>query len=294
MKRITLLLTLLLSLALQGLAETPVGNPNLPARLEFIYSSTKFAAKIDGQDLTPGEGMKIVQEFSPGKHMVDIFAIKGLFKIEPFGSTTIDLPGGYLTRAVLKDGVLQVLDNVPLPGTVPAAQPVPAPVAAPETVVTTTTVTTRTAGTPVATPTQTVTMGLGMPGMENMGVTMNVSGMESSSTMQTEETVTTVTTNAPVAVVAPVQQRPSKLVFLSEEGMCTVYIDGKKRTELPMSGIDEMATATVFDLMPGKYQLKVEGFEVWYDGIFTVGSGEEIKLRVEPNSLTEIGRNPLP
>lgn len=291
MKRITLLLALLLGFALQALAQAPVGNPALPARLELSFADMKHMARMDGQNLDPGAEMKLVQEFSHGKHIVEILAVKGLFKLEPAGETILDLPGGYLTRARLKGGVLQVIDTIPLPGTAPVAAP--APVVEPVIQQVTTTTVTTTTGAPAA-PAQTVTLGMGVPGMQGMGVTMNVSGLEASSSIQTQETVTTVT-STPVAAPAPVAPaRASKIVFLSEEGMCTVYIDGKKRTELPMSGIDEMASATVFDIMPGRYQLKVEGFDVWYEGILTVGSGEQIKLRVEPESFTEIDRSPLP
>ena len=287
MKKLMLALCMLLGLTLQSFADTPAGNPNQAARLEFIYTSTKFIAKLDGQDLSPGEGMKVVTEASHGKHLIEVYAVKGLFKVEKHSDVTVELPGGYLTRISLNNGEVQVLDTVPLPGSQPVA-------AAPATEQVTTTVsTTAVSGAPSQTVSVGVGMGVpGMAGMEGVGLTMNVSGMDATGSVGIQETTTTTTTTTTAA--APVAVRPSKLVVMSEEGMCSVYIDGKKRVELSISGIDEMASGTVFDLMPGSYQLKIEGFDVWYEGILKVGSGEEIKLRAEPGSMKEIGRNPLP
>jgi hypothetical protein len=117
MRSITPLLALLLAMAMQALAQAPAGNPALPARLELSYGDMKHLARMDGQNLDPGTEMKLVQEFGHGKHVVEILAVKGLFKVEAVGETILDLPGGYLTRARLKDGVLQVIDTIPLAGT---------------------------------------------------------------------------------------------------------------------------------------------------------------------------------
>ena len=136
-------------------------------------------------------------------------------------------------------------------------------------------------------------MNLGLPGMGAGSVTMQVSGMSGQESV--EETVTvTSTVMEPGDEPAPVVgTSPSKLSFMSEQGMCTVYLDGSQRLELPLSGIDEMAKDSIFDLKPGSYQIKVEGFETWYEGVLQVGPGEEVKIRVEPQQFTIIGRNPL-
>ncbi|MFA7331861.1 MAG: hypothetical protein WC326_12400 [Candidatus Delongbacteria bacterium] len=277
--RLLTFLVLLLSLAC-GRASA-AGDPTKPARLEFVYPGPGLMARLDGQNLTPVEG-RCMTEVGAGRHLLEVYKQTGMFKADKVADTTVELPGAMITRITFKDGQLLVLDTIPVPGAVTPPTAAPAPQA-------TTTTTTRTVRSQA--PAEQVTLNMGMPGMGMGSVTMQVSGMNEGIV---EETVTTTTSGLPEESDSPaVPLRPSKLTFLSAEGMCTVYLDGKKRAELPLSGIDEMATATIFDVQPGAYQLKVEGFEVWYEGVLQVGSGEEVKLRVEPQSFKLIGRNPL-
>ncbi len=50
---------------------------------------------------------------------------------------------------------------------------------------------------------------------------------------------------------------------------------------------------TILGLKLGKYLIKIEGFEVWYQGKLQVGSGENIKIRTEPCTFEIIGRDPI-
>lgn len=273
------------------------GDPSWPARLEFVYPGTKFVAMLDGAVLEATEGMKATVETGHGGHLFEIHAVKGLFKTEKIADLTIDLPGGWITRATWTGGELKILGQTPQPGWAPkpatAPAPADAPVAAATVQSTTVTTTTTTGAAPAG---ESVSMRIGMSGMPGMGMNVQMSDQATVTVQETTTVTTKVSTpdlpSAPAAV--PVPTRPSKLTVLSEEGMCTVTLDGRERLELPMSGIDEMATGTVFDLLPGRYLLKIEGFDVWYEGPLDVGSGEEIKVRTEPGRFEILARNPLP
>lgn len=86
---------------------------------------------------------------------------------------------------------------------------------------------------------------------------------------------------------------PSRLIFLSEEGMCDIFIDGEKVAAIELPMIDEIGKAEIEDLSPDTYLVKVEGFDVWYDGKLDVGSGEEIKIKVEPDHFEIISRKSI-
>jgi hypothetical protein len=284
MRLLSALLVLIgLVCAQRSLHAAETGDPAKPARLEFIYATPGFMARLDGQNLQPNQETRCVTEVGAGKHLLEVYKQTGLFKAEKVADTTVELPGAMITRLTFREGKVVVLDTVPVPG---AATPQAAPAAAPAQ--TTTTVTTRTVRGQA--PAETVTMNVGVPGMG--GVALEVGGMTSTGYVE-EETTTTTTREAEEAPAVEAAPRPSKLSFMSEQGMCTIYLDGSKRLELPLSGIDEMAKGSIFDLMPGNYLIKVEGFEVWYEGVLKVGSGEELKIRVEPQQFKVIARNPL-
>lgn len=282
------------------------GDPTWPARLEFVYSGAKLMAKLDGATLEATEGMKATVEVGHGGHLLEIYEMKGLFKAEKIADRSIDLPGGWITRATWTGGELKILGQSPQPGwaarlnetaaAVAVQEPDAIPLASSTTTTVSRTTTTTTSG--VAPGTESVSMRVEIAELPGMAVSMQVSGQKT----VTRHEATTIATNSSASssalrsvdppVVAPV--RPSKLTLLSEEGMCTVHLDGRERLELPMSGIDELASGTIFDLLPGRYLLKIEGFDVWYEGPLDVGSGEEIKVRTEPGRFEILARNPLP
>jgi TolB-like protein len=86
---------------------------------------------------------------------------------------------------------------------------------------------------------------------------------------------------------------PSRLIFLSEEGMCDIFIDGEKVAAIELPMIDEIGKVEIEDLSPDTYLVKVEGFDVWYDGKLDVGAGEEIKIKVEPDHFEIISRKSI-
>jgi len=207
----------------------------------------------------------------------------------------INIPGGYIVRVSFKNSIIDVFETVPIPGLnlsqtesmqtiTTESQPA---ITTTSTTVTTTSSTTRegilielSAGrekTPISLP---------IP-----GVTGITNSMEMVETTVTTTTTGTATPAKPIIVSTP--QRLSKITFMSEKGMCDIYLDGQQKLELPIGNIDELAKSTIYDVKPSTYLLKIVGFELWYEGKLKVGSGEEVKIRVEPESFKIIGRNPL-
>ncbi len=270
-----------------------IGDPNHPGRLEFIYPDHKLMAKIDGMDLEPTEGMKATIELSHGKHLLQIFKMKGMFKAETIIEENVHVAGGHITRVTIKNNTLDVIETAPIPGMIPeTTKPPESTKAEPAGSATTTTTTT----TMTAESTENVSTSLGA-GNANVNIAVNMPGMSTKTTV-TEQTTTTMKTTEstapPTTEPIKVDTRYSKVIFMSSEGMADIYIDGKKKLELPMSGIDEMAKATWFDVKPGVYLIKIEGFDVWYDGKLKVGPGEEIKINVEQNLFDIISRETMP
>jgi len=277
----------------------PAGDPNHQGRLEFTYSDRTHMAKIDGETVDVTNGMKAVMALSHGKHHLQIYKVKGMFSMDLASEQKLFIPGGYIVRATLSDGKVDIFDHVPVPGlnlsTPPAPPAQPAQPALESTTTTTTTTVTSSSGTTD----ETMSFSFGV-GNESISTSMSLPGMSGGMAVTEKTTVTTTTTGTtppPQVVAAPVavvQNRPSRIVLMSEKGMADVYLDGEEKGELDLAMIDEMSKLTIWDVNPGSYLLKVEGFEVWYNGTLKVGSGEEIKIQVEPNKFKIIGRNPLP
>jgi hypothetical protein len=99
---------------------------------------------------------------------------------------------------------------------------------------------------------------------------------------------------APAAPAKPASVQKSKIVFLSDTGQCEVFLDGKSVADLGLSGMGEPAKATVFDLKPSTYKIKVTSFnDTWYDGKITIGNGEILKIQIDPETFEIISRDPL-
>jgi len=102
-------------------------------------------------------------------------------------------------------------------------------------------------------------------------------------------------TPAPVAATQPGPVQKSQILFLSDAGQCEVYLDGKKVADMGVGMVDEAVEARVRDLKPSTYRVKVVSFNnVWYEGKLTVGTGESLKIQIEPQSFDIISRDPLP
>lgn len=288
-----------LSISLSTFAEVK-GDPNHKARLEFIYTDYKHMVKIDGADLEPSDGMKAVMEVNHGKHLFQLFVMKGMFKADNVNEERIHLPGGYITRISIKEKVFDVFETVPVPGLVLSTEP---PQATPgESSLSTTTSTTM-----IHTKSSSRVDDNGASikingGDSNMSFSMKMPGMNSEGKVTEESSITTTFTEtitssqSRIEPIEPIKavSRPSKLTFMSDEGSCEIYLDGERKLELGFGGIDEMTKATIYDVSPGDYLLKIEGFDVWYEGKLHVKSGEEIKFVIEPNKFKIIGRTPLP
>lgn len=246
---------LLINLTGETVLPAVQGNPNLPGRFEFTYDpSQPYGVLIDGNVLEPDHGLQAIVELAPGKHRLQIIRYSGLLKTETEYETDLEIPGGYVVRAVYREGKLNIYEIMPLPGSTTS------------------------------------------PTGGGSGAQITIGSTESSVRVESKidrdfRTTTEISLPAGGQTAA---SAPSKIIFMSEEGMCDVYIDGQKKASLPMSGIDEMARATVFDLSPGTYHIKIEGFEVWYEGTLRVNPGEEIKIKVEPGQFRIISRSPLP
>ena len=124
-----------------------------------------------------------------------------------------------------------------------------------------------------------------------IGSPIQTSGTTTSSVGMTNETSST-STSSPQKPGK--KHRLSRLLFTSKEGMCEVYLDGVLKAELDIPDTDGMAHASIQDVEPNAYLIKVKSIStVWYDGKITVNSCEEIKIRIEPGKFKIISRNPI-
>jgi len=81
-----------------------------------------------------------------------------------------------------------------------------------------------------------------------------------------------------------------KLIIFSNEGMCDIFLDGKKKASLRLAMINSSSQVEIEDVEPGTYLLKIEGFEVWYEDKITIRAGEEIKIKTEKQKTEILGR----
>lgn len=328
MKKLLSVVLMLALLVIAGRADCQVvGNPNHKAKLEFIYSDMNTAVQIDGEFLEADQSMKVTKEYGHGKHLIQIYARSGFFGADLKEDGTIDLPGGYITRATAKNHKLVILETIPIPGLAVAPAPAPAPVAT-GTVSGTTTTTTTNVGMPGMTMQVTVNESQSQSGnvttQVNVGgqpaqtgnATMTVTATGQGQTSGTTETVTidmnpfmgigattTVTTTqtgtttpapAPTPPPAPVKKN-SKLIFITNTSFPVVTLDGKPVAEFGVGGISEPQVIEVNDVKPSTYKCKVTCWsDVWFDGTLKVGNGEEIKISIEPPKTFEIiSRDPI-
>lgn len=273
-RRISILF-LLLFVAAGYAMDDIAGDPNYSGCLEFVYPNAKSVVHVDGIIVEATDGMKSVMELTHGEHLFQVFAIKGTLSKELISEEHINIPGGYTVRATLKDGKVSVIDTVPLPEYVPLAsvktpqEQAEAALHSSQTSTATTTIVTTIDGT---------TMSMGM----SSGMTVTKPTMiTSSETASMAESIQTAQTMA---------IRLSRIIVMSEEGNCEIYLDGQKKLELGFGDIDELAMGKIPDVKPGMYQLKIVGFDVWYEGKIDVGSDEVIKIRTEPGKMDIVSR----
>jgi hypothetical protein len=250
----------------------PQGNPDYPGRLEFIYADEHAVAQIDGQYLTEVLDGKVTQEFTQGRHSLKIYLRKGLFNLTLKQDTVIDIPGGFVVRATIRNDQLAILDVVPIPGQGKVAAPAPAAEPAP-------------ASAPAPTSAVSTTMTLGIN-----GISMDIT------TTQTMQGAPAAAQPAPASSPAkPVSIQKGKIIFMSENGQCEVYLDGKLVADIGLPGVGEAAKATVFDLQPSTYKIKITSFSsTWYDGKLTIGNGETLKIQIDPDTFEIISRDQQP
>lgn len=237
------------------------GDPNKPGRLEFAFTGKQMIALlVDGQNIQATDDLKAAVELAHGRHKVQIERITGMFKSTTELDTLIEIPGGYIVRAEYKNKKLNIFEIVPIPS------------AAGSTAATATTAkTTTTTGMKVSAD---LGQGMGSMKMEISDETPDEAGRASASAPEPSTAL-------------------SKVMVMSAEGMCDIYLDGVKKLSLPMTDIDGMASGTIFDVRPGTYHLKIEGFGVWYEGALKVNPGEDIKIKAEPRKFEIIGRSKI-
>ncbi len=283
---------LLLVFAVAGFAQSSItGDTNNLGRLEFVYPDTKNVVLVDGIVVEAQDGLKSVMELSHGKHLFQIYAIKGLLKKELVSEEKLNIPGGYIVRATLKDGKISVIDTVPIPGLV-ITEPETSPDKAEAALVNSKTSTT------VVTTNESTSLAMGMTAgvaSDQTKVTLQMQGMNSMNSGVTATEQTTITSTENTSLVEPIftysqPMRLSRIAVMSEEGNCKIYLDGQKKLELGFGDNDQMAYGKIIDVMPGTYLLKIEGSDVWYEGKLDVGSGEVVKIRTEPGKMDVVSR----
>ncbi len=72
----------------------------------------------------------------------------------------------------------------------------------------------------------------------------------------------------------------TNVIVLSDEGWCTVYLDGDIAGEIPLNS----TKTTIKNVSPGSYQIKItDAFgDIWYKGVLEVPDADKILLQTEP------------
>jgi len=288
----------LLLFVVSGFTEDAIiGDPNSFGRLEFIYPDAKFVVHVDDIVVESTDGLKSITDINPGKHLLQVYIIKEFQKKELISEKYLVIPGGHLVRATLNDGKVSVIETMPLLENTPInAANAPQEKAEDALIASKTTSTTSKKVTTNENAAMSTGMSVDLNG-DKASVVTKIPGMTNSinSGVTVTEKTTVISTNATslteLELATPTPTiRLSRIVVMSEEGNCEIYLDGQKKLELGFGDIDEMAMGKIYDVKPGIYLLKIEGFEVWYDGKLDVGPGEVVKIRTEPGKMEIVSR----
>lgn len=108
---------LLSALTGENVAPAVEGEENRPGQFEFTFiNMDAYSVTIGGKELRPENGARGSAELKHGRYLLRIDRVNGLFNSEPVYQTQVDIPGGYLVRAMYKDKKFTVFETVPLPG----------------------------------------------------------------------------------------------------------------------------------------------------------------------------------
>ncbi|MDY0078331.1 MAG: CsgG/HfaB family protein [Bacteroidales bacterium] len=238
------------------------GDPSREGVFEFTYNPrVMLVTLIDGKMLQARDGELMAStKLNHGSHLITVEKMKGLFKSEKLLDTTIFIPGGMLTRARMNGGKLEIFGVDPLA----KAESIYAEIDY---------ATHESASQPVQSD--------DMSNVMNQSVNLM---LETS-----ERLINAAEKPQPIPQQRPVAKRKSTLLIMSETGLCEIYIDGEERASIGVTPIDGLGRAEI-ELDAGNYLLKIDGFGVWFEEMISVGNGEIIKIRAEPDEVKILGR----
>lgn len=90
---------------------------NRPGQFEFTFVNlADYSVTIDGRELRPDNGTRGAIALKHGRYLFRIDRVHGMFDSEPVFQTYVDIPGGYIVRAIYKDHKFTIFETAPLPG----------------------------------------------------------------------------------------------------------------------------------------------------------------------------------
>lgn len=95
-------------------------DKNRPGRFEFTFVNLAgYSVTIDNKELHPDNGTRGEISLKHGRYLFRIDRVHGMFESEPVFQTYVDIPGGYIVRAIYKDNKFTIFETTPLPGSQP-------------------------------------------------------------------------------------------------------------------------------------------------------------------------------
>lgn len=93
---------------------------NRPGQFEFTFVDlADYSVTIDGKELRPDNGTRGAVSLKHGRYLFRIDRVHGMFDSEPVFQTSVDIPGGYIVRAIYKNDKFTIFETAPLPGSQP-------------------------------------------------------------------------------------------------------------------------------------------------------------------------------
>jgi len=280
-KRNVFISAVLLLLANSVLAQVET-NPKYLGRFEFDYTSMRIIAKLDGVELEPNDGMTAAMDLMPGDHLLQIYRRKGN-KLEFVKEEKIKIPAGCIVRANWTKDAIDVYEAVPMPGVDLESEYYQMGE-------------TDTSSTQMFTSSDQETRAeKPIPGQGDITLTVTTTDKEGRTLLTEHKTISA----SDAAKKPPAQSqemrafKPSKINFISEQGMCAIYLNGEKKAGLPAAENGEMVNTTISNIKPGDYSIKVVGADLWYEGQLDVDPAEELTIQVEPDIFNILDRSPL-